>query len=126
MKTPKYNHSTNNINATALTTGQKNFLRRQKLQKLYIFWSRILLFAAFIMLWQVSADLGWIDRFYFSSPIAIAQLFWHDIKDMSLLNHIGITLLESGISFLLIIVLSVLTATFSGFILHWEKCLNPF
>lgn len=48
-----------------LPSGKKNFLRRQKLQKLYIFWSRILLFAAFVMLWQVSADLGWIDSFYF-------------------------------------------------------------
>lgn len=125
MKTPKYNR-TNNVDTTTLTTGQKNFLRHQKLHKLYIFWSRILLFIAFIMLWQVSADLGWIDRFYFSSPIAIAQLFWHDIKDMSLLNHIGITLLESGISFLLIIVLSVLTATFFWFYPSLGKMFEPF
>ena len=96
MKIQKNNHETNDIiksDAAALTIGQKNFLRRQKLQKLYIFWSRILLFAAFVMLWQVSADLGWIDSFYFSSPITISKLFWHDVQDMSLLSHIGITLL---------------------------------
>ena len=125
MKTPKSKYE-NNLNMAALTPGQKNFLRHQKLQKLYIFWSRILLFVAFIMLWQVSSDLGWIERFYFSSPIAIAQLFWHDIKDMSLLSHIGITLLESGISFLLIIALSVLTATFFWFYPSLEKMFEPF
>ena len=115
-----------NIEASALTAGQKRFLRHQKLQKLYIFWSRILIFAAFVMLWQVSADMGWIDSFYFSSPIAISKLFWHDIADMSLLSHIGITLLESGISFLLIILFSLLTATFFWFYPSLGKMFEPF
>lgn len=129
MKIPKNNHETNDIIksvAVALTVGQKNFLRRQKLQKLYIFWSRILLFAAFVMLWQVSADLGWIDSFYFSSPIAISRLFWHDVQDMSLLSHIGITLLESGVSFLLIILFSLLTATFFWFYPSLGRMFEPF
>ena len=102
----------NDLDASAFTLGQKNFLKRQKLQRLYIFWSRILIFMGFVMLWQVASDLGWIDSFYFSSPYAIIQLFWHDMTHMSLLGHIGITLLESGISFLLIIAFSVLIATF--------------
>ena len=129
MKIPKNNHETNDIiksDAVALTVGQKNFLRRQKLQKLYIFWSRILLFAAFVMLWQVSADLGWIDSFYFSSPIAISRLFCHDVQDMSLLSHIGITLLESGVSFLLIILFSLLTATFFWFYPSLGRMFEPF
>ena len=129
MKIPKNNHETNDIiksDAVALAVGQKNFLRRQKLQKLYIFWSRILLFAAFVMLWQVSADLGWIDSFYFSSPIAISRLFWHDVQDMSLLSHIGITLLESGVSFLLIILFSLLTATFFWFYPSLGRMFEPF
>lgn len=129
MKIQKNNHETNDIiksDAAALTIGQKNFLRRQKLQKLYIFWSRILLFAAFVMLWQVSADLGWIDSFYFSSPITISKLFWHDVQDMSLLSHIGITLLESGVSFLLIILFSLLTATFFWFYPSLGKMFEPF
>ena len=129
MKIQKNNHETNDIiksDAAALTIGQKNYLRRQKLQKLYIFWSRILLFAAFVMLWQVSADLGWIDSFYFSSPITISKLFWHDVQDMSLLSHIGITLLESGVSFLLIILFSLLTATFFWFYPSLGKMFEPF
>ena len=94
MKTQKNNQETD-IQSSAVTTGQKKYLRHQKLQKLYIFWSRILIFIAFLMLWQISADFGWIDSFYFSSPTAISQLFWHDIADRSLLIHIGITLLEA-------------------------------
>ncbi|MDE6920948.1 MAG: ABC transporter permease [Lachnospiraceae bacterium] len=125
MKTQKNDQETN-IRSAVVTTGQKNFLRRQRLQKLYIFWSRILIFAAFLMLWQVSADFGWIDSFYFSSPTAISRLFWHDITDMSLLSHIGITLLESGVSFLLIIVFSVLIATFFWFYPSLGKMFEPF
>lgn len=125
MKIQKNNRKAN-LQSSALTAGQKNFLRRQKLQKIYIFWSRILIFIAFLALWQVSADLGWIDSFYFSSPIAISQLFWHDIMDRSLLSHIGITLLESGISFLLIIAFSVLIATFFWFYPSLGKMCEPF
>lgn len=128
MKTRKNNRSNDIIKteAAAPTIGQKNFLRRQKLQKLYIFWSRILLFVAFIMLWQAAADLKWIDSFYFSSPLAISRLFWHDIQDMSLLSHIGITLLESGVSFLLIILFSLLTATFFWFYPSLGRMFEPF
>ena len=125
MKTQKNNQETD-IQSSAVTTGQKKYLRHQKLQKLYIFWSRILLFIAFLMLWQISADFGWIDSFYFSSPTAISQLFWHDIADRSLLIHIGITLLESGISFVLIIVCSVLIATFFWFYPSLGKMFEPF
>ncbi|GFI22771.1 riboflavin transport system permease protein RibX [Lachnospiraceae bacterium] len=126
LKNSAISHETNKADVITLTAGQKNFLHHQKMQKLYIFWSRILLFTAFVMLWQISSDLGWIDRFYFSSPIAIAKLFWHDIKDMSLLSHIGITLLESGVSFFLIIILSVLTATFFWFYPSLGKMFEPF
>lgn len=118
--------SKDNITASTLTAGQKNFLHRQKLQRLYIFWSRILIFAVFMVLWQVSARLGWIDSFYFSSPAAIAKLFLHDVTDMSLLSHIGITLLESGISFLLIIICSILMATIFWFYPSFGKMFEPF
>ena len=125
MKTQKNDQETD-IQSSAVTTGQKKYLRHQKLQKLYIFWSRILIFIAFLMLWQISADFGWIDSFYFSSPTAISQLFWNDIADRSLLIHIGITLLESGISFVLIIVCSVLIATFFWFYPSLGKMFEPF
>ena len=85
-----------------------------------------MIFIAFLMLWQISADFGWIDSFYFSSPTAISQLFWNDIADRSLLIHIGITLLESGISFVLIIVCSVLIATFFWFYPSLGKMFEPF
>lgn len=114
------------LEASALTMGQRNFLKRQKRQKQYIFWSRILIFLAFLLLWEAASDFGWIDKFYFSSPGAIAKLFWRDMADGSLMEHIGVTLLESGVSFLLIIVFSVLIATFFWFYPSLGRMFEPF
>ncbi len=114
------------IIAAAETLGQQQFIKHQKRTRQTIFWSRILLFAAFLALWQIASELGWIDKFYFSSPSEIGALFIHDIKDKSLLNHIGITLFESGISFLLIILFSLLIATFFWFYPSLGKLFEPF
>lgn len=107
-------------------SGQEKYLRGLKRQKLAIIWSRIFVFIGFLLLWQVCADTGRIDSFYFSSPKEIAKLFIHDISDMTLLNHIGITLLESGISFLIIVVLSLLAAGFFWFFPSVGKMSEPF
>lgn len=114
------------IIAAAETLGQQKYIRNQKKHKRYIFWSRIILFIGFLLLWQAAADFGWIDKFYFSSPTEIGRLFVHDIKDRSLLNHIGITLFESGVSFLLIILFSLLIATFFWFYPSLGNIFEPF
>lgn len=114
------------IHTSSYSAGQKAYLHGIKMQKLFIIWSRLLIFAGFLILWQIAADFGWIDDFYFSSPIAIGTLFLHDITNMSLLQHIGITLIESGISFLLIILCSLLAATLFWFYPVLGKMFEPF
>lgn len=128
MKTQKCKNDKKSysIIAATETLGQQKYIRHQKMHKRYIFWSRIILFVGFLLLWQIAADFGWIDKFYFSSPTEIARLFVHDIKDRSLLNHIGITLFESGVSFLLIILFSLLIATFFWFYPSLGKLFEPF
>ena len=115
-----------NIHTSSFSAGQKAYLQGIKMQKLFIIWSRLLIFASFLTLWQLSSDFGWIDDFYFSSPIAIGALFLHDITNMSLLQHIAITLMESGLSFLLIILCSLLVATLFWFYPVLGKMFEPF
>lgn len=116
----------NDIKNCSFSDGQKAYLHSIKIQKLFIIWSRILIFVGFLILWQLAADLGWIDDFYFSSPIAIGTHFIHDITNMSLLQHIGITLMESGISFLLIILCSLLISTLFWFYPAFGNMFEPF
>ena len=63
------------IVAAAETLGQQQFIKHQKRHKLYIFWSRTILFVAFLALWQISANLGWIDKIYFSYKSEIVTIF---------------------------------------------------
>lgn len=91
--------------------GQLNYLRHKKFYQFGITWGRILFLLSFLLLWQIAADKNWIDSFFFSSPLDITKLFIDKLLNLELLHHIGITLMESGISFLLIILLSLLAAS---------------
>lgn len=122
MKTPK-----NKIKANEnYSEGQRNFLHRKKLYRISITWGRILFLFSFLLLWQIAADQEWIDSFYFSSPLAILQLFYEKMSSLELPIHIGITLMESGISFLLIILLSLIAASCFWYFPALGQMLEPF
>lgn len=69
---------------------------------------RILIFLGFITLWQATAGLGIIDSFIFSSPAKIFICFYTMALDGSIFHHIFITLIETFISFFLVIVIGIL------------------
>ena len=108
-----------------ISEGQKKYIKQQKKKKYSIFVSRIFILITFLGLWELASDFDWIDSFYFSSPYAICKLFINDIRDMSLLRHIGYTLWESGVSFLLIIIFSLFFATLFWFWPSFGKMLEP-
>lgn len=108
-----------------ISEGQKEYIKQQKKKKYSIFVSRVFILIVFLVLWELASDFDWIDSFYFSSPYAIGKLFINDIRDMSLLHHIGYTLWESGVSFLLIIIFSLLFATLFWFWPSFGKMLEP-
>lgn len=114
------------MNPDTLSNGQLSYLKKKRLHKLRILWSRALLFIGFLCLWQLSSDLQWIDSFYFSSPTQIILLFFQSMYDMTLPLHIGVTLLESTISFFLIMFLSLIIATLFWFLPSIGRTLEPF
>lgn len=89
---------------------QKAFIQKQKRYKHMITLLRFLLFIGFIGLWEISAQLGWIDAFIFSSPKRICQTFFKMASDGSIFRHTGITLGETFLSFGLIVILGIGTA----------------
>lgn len=106
--------------------GQLAFLASQRQKKKVVIWSRIILSMGFLILWQMASDMEWIDDFYFSSPRAIGILFLRDLQDMSLLRHIGMTLWESVVSFLLIVTFSLILATLFWFLPGLGHTFEPF
>ena len=119
---PKYNIETPDL----MSPEQTNYLKQVKLQSFFIMLSRFLLLFLFLVLWETSSTLGWIDSFFFSSPSAIVALFIDMCKDFEIIRHIGVTLLETIVSFLAVTLLSILSAILLICLPRVSKILEPF
>lgn len=107
-------------------TKQEQFVRNHRRHHHQISLLRTLIFLSFLALWEVSASLGWIDSFFFSSPSRVVLCFLDQLKNNSLLLHIGVTLYETIISFLLVILFSLVTATALWYSNRLSEVLEPY
>lgn len=89
---------------------QKLFLEEHYRQKRKINFFRIIIVVIFIELWEVSTRNGWIDSFVYSSPSRIIRCFIDMLEDGDIFKHIGVTLYETLISFLMVNGLGILIA----------------
>ncbi len=87
---------------------------------------RIIIFLAFLALWELSAGLGWIDSFFFSSPSRVVTCFIDQLLTNALLTHIGVTLYETVLSFLLVILLSLLFSTLLWYSSKLSEIVEPY
>ena len=81
---------------------------------------QVLLLILFFLLWEIAADCGWIDPFLFSQPTELFATAVKMIRDGSLFLHIGTTLRETVIGFLLGTILGTLTAV----LLWWNRFIS--
>lgn len=109
-----------------LSREQLLFLKSQKKHQRIVKISRILILFSFLFLWEFSANVGWIDSFIFSSPSKIALCFWEMVMDKSIFLHVGVTLYETIISFLLVILISILAAVCLWFSKKLSEILDPY
>lgn len=87
---------------------------------------RIFLLLAFVGLWEFAADLHWIDSFFFSSPSRVIRCLITLWTERSLPLHIAITLSETIASFLLVFLVSLLTATLLWSSRRCSEILEPY
>ena len=111
---------------TPISNTQKNYLQKIRHEKYIIFLSRIFLFLCFLFLWEISARCGWIDSFIFSSPSEIAETFVRMIRDQSLFTHISVTLMETLLSFALVVISGIGTAVLLWICPRLSKVLEPY
>lgn len=109
-----------------LSSAQTKYLSRLKRGKYFVNISRLVLFAGFLALWEVSARIGWIDSFIFSSPSAIGLNFLDMCRNQSLFTHIGITLTETLLSFFFVVILGIGTAVLLWMFPKLAKILEPY
>ena len=113
------------IRTLALTV-QEQYLRKHKSHHRQVSFLRFFLLGIFLLLWEVSADLDWIDSFFFSSPHRVILCLGELWTERSLPMHIGITLLETILSFLLVFFVSLLLSTLLWFSRQLSEILEPY
>ncbi len=77
------------------------YLKSIKLEKVIIFICRFLIIFIFFGLWELFATLGFVNTFLFSSPSLVITTIKELVISNNLFNHIGVTLFEVLISFIL-------------------------
>ncbi len=103
---------------TAISKEQAEFLHRTQRRKNAVGVLQVLLLVLFFIIWEIAAACNWIDSFLFSRPTELFTTAIKMVQDGSLFLHIGTTLWETVVGFLLGTILGTLTA-----ILLWW---NPF
>lgn len=109
-----------------LSQGQLHFLNQRRRHKRIVRVSRIAILLSFLFMWEFTANVGIIDSFIFSSPSRIALCFWEMILDRSIFLHVGVTLYETILSFILVIILSMFIAILLWFSERLSEIIDPY
>ena len=107
-------------------SNQEQYVRSHLRHSRMIRITRFLILIAFLTLWETSTRLGYVDSFFFSSPSQVALCFIGMVKDLSFFTHTGITLLETIVSFLLVLILGMLAATLLWYSRKCSEILEPY
>ena len=96
---------------------QKAFLNDHRRHRRFIRFFQILIAIAFFGLWEVTTRVHVLDAFIFSSPSRILTTFIEMARDGTIFYHIGITLFETLLSFIIVLILGT---AISG-LLWWNR-----
>jgi len=92
------------------SAAQQEYIRNEQFHKRKVAVVRVMLLVLLLAVWELCAELEIIDDFIFSSPSRVLCCFWRMAADGSIWPHIGITLLETFVSFGLVVGTGLLAA----------------
>lgn len=105
---------------------QKIYLQQLQRRKYWILVGQISLLLIFLFAWELFVEKGLLNGFIFSSPTRVIQCFYSMLKDHSLFLHVGITLAETFVSFLLIMFLTMALAILLWWFRTLADILDPY
>lgn len=103
----------------AISKDRRVYLRKEKINKIAVLSTQIIIVIGFIAIWEILANVGIIDSFIASQPSRILKTFMN-LSQNDLLTHLGVTCFETLIGFASGAILGVLIAI----ILWWSKFLS--
>ena len=104
---------------------QEKYIQNHKHYHNLITLSRLSIFMSFLIVWELLAKFDIIDSFFFSSPTGVLKCAYKMILDLTLFTHIGITLYETIISFLLVICIGITIASLLWFSKTLSEIIEP-
>lgn len=105
---------------------QEKYIANIKSSRRKVILARIFILASFLFLWEYAVYTKWIDAFFFSSPSRIVKCFVSMAKDLTIFRHVGITLFETIVSFLLVILISLLVTILLWYFKKLSDIAEPF
>ena len=97
-------------NNLQLSNARREYLKMLKRENLIVWLLRIFFLVSCLMLWEICARLQIIDPFLFSSPSRVAKTLYELTLNGNLFIHIGTTLAETLIGFIIASLLGTLIA----------------
>lgn len=104
----------------------EEYIKKLRKKKITIKITQIAIIIVCMFLWEISARLGWIDTFLTSYPSEIWNLFIKLLKDGSLFEHIGISVMENVFGFTIGTILGILVAILLWWSDFISKVLDPY
>lgn len=107
------------MNKILVSKERKQYLKKQKCKKYMIWFTQVAILVLFLAIWENLANKKIIDSFIMSSPSRIWNTFMN-LNSNDLMMHIGVTVYETAIGFLLGTGLGIIIAI----ILWWSDFLS--
>ena len=107
-------------------SAQERFVADHRRHHRMVTFMRFFILLVFLAVWELCADLKIIDSFFFSSPGRVVTCFITMLQKNSLCMHIGVTLYETILSFLLVFGFSMLCATLLWYSSRLTEILEPY
>lgn len=98
------------VDPTVISPRQQKYLQDYERHRRHVTLVKLLILVIFLLQWEITTRLHLVNSFIFSSPSRILSTCLSMIQSGDLFRHIGITLAETLISFLLVTVISITTA----------------
>ena len=110
----------------AVSPAQCRYLEQERRIRRQIFICRILFLVLFLFSWEISARIGILNDFIFSSPSRVLSCFLSMAADRTIFYHTGVTVLETLLSFFLVTWIGIFGAVALWSSRRLAKILEPY
>ena len=110
----------------AVSPAQCRYLEQERRIRRQIFVCRILFLVLFLFSWEISARIGILNDFIFSSPSRVLSCFLSMAADRTIFYHTGVTVLETLLSFFLVTWIGIFGAVALWSSRRLAKILEPY